>query len=662
MCGFTGFLGFSGADIGSTRSLLERMTERLAHRGPDADGQWLDAEAEVALGHRRLSILDLSSAGAQPMPSSSGRYMLAYNGEIYNHLDIRAELLARDAEPVWRGHSDTETLLAAIEAWGIEGALQRAKGMFAFALWDRHRRNLVLGRDRLGEKPLYYGWQGEKRGGVFLFGSELKGLRVHPAFGGVINREAVALLMRYGYVPTPASIYSGIFKLPPGCYAIVAAGGAEPQIRPYWSGLEVAQAGAATRFAGSPEEAVSALETVLGKSIARQAMADVPLGAFLSGGVDSSIIVALMQAQSSRPIKTFSIGFAERQYDEAVHAKAVAHHLGTDHTELYVTPDDAMSVIPRLPEIYDEPFADSSQIPTFLVSKLAREQVTVALSGDGGDELFGGYGRYKFSKSLWRSVSRVPTPLRGVLASVLTSVPVGAWNRLGASLPGRLRHRMLGDKFHKGAGMLSCRSADHLYGKLVSLWPDPQSVVIMSHNSPPPLAADAMPLSGLVDVERMMARDLVTYLPDDILVKVDRASMAVSLEGRVPLLDPDVVEFAWTLPADYKIRDGQTKWPLRQLLYRHVPRELIDRPKMGFGIPIGEWLRGPLRDWGESLLDERRLASEGLLHPAAVREAWAMHQAGRGNMQYRLWPILILQQWLETQKPLSGIGSMPRAA
>lgn len=663
MCGISGFLrpgGSEGPD--ALRAAAMDMADAIRHRGPDADGCWVDADAGIALSHRRLAIIDLTEAGAQPMPSASGRYVLSYNGEIYNHPELREALTAAGAAPQWRGHSDTETLLACFEAWGVETALQKATGMFAFAMWDREKRELVLGRDRLGEKPLYYGWQGRGEARAFLFGSELKSLHAHPSFEGEVDRQAIALLMRHGYVPTPYSIYTGIGKLSPGSYATLSLEAPGPRVRAYWSATQTACDGVAKPFEGTPEEAVDALEALLGKAVGRQMMSDVPLGAFLSGGVDSSTIVALMQAQSSRPVRTFSIGFQEQEYDEAVHARAVAQHLGTDHTELYVTAADAMGVVPRLPDIYDEPFADSSQIPTFLVSELARRKVTVSLSGDAGDELFGGYNRYKFSASLWRALGPVPSALRAAAGSALTAVPVQAWNRLGAALPGRLRRNLLGEKLHKGAGILRSRSADDLYYGLVSMWTDPQSVVPGASEPPTRLTGDRPDLAGLGPVERMMALDLVTYLVDDILVKVDRASMAVSLESRVPLLDPDVVAFAWSLPIGYKIRDGETKWPLRRLLYRHVPKALIERPKMGFGVPVGEWLRGPMRDWGEALLDEGRLRSDGLLDVGAVRGTWDRHLRGDMNLQARLWPILMLQQWLEAQAEPVRRAPLSRAA
>jgi asparagine synthase (glutamine-hydrolysing) len=663
MCGISGFWRPSGsASPEALRAASNRMTDAIRHRGPDGHGCWVDPSAGVALGHRRLAIVDLSEAGAQPMPSAGGRYVLSYNGEIYNHLELRSALEQAGRARAWRGHSDTETLLACFEAWGVEESLRRAAGMFGFALWDRERRELVLGRDRIGEKPIYYGWQGSGADRVFLFGSELKALRAHPQFDAPVDPGAVSLLMRHGYVPAPHSIHRGVFKLRPGTIATVSQVAPDVRIVPYWSAIETALEGLAQPFVGSSEDAVDALERILGHAVGQQMMADVPLGAFLSGGIDSSTVVALMQAQSSRPIRTFSIGFHEAEYDEGGHARAVAKHLGTDHTELYVTPAEAMAVIPDLPEMYDEPFADSSQIPTHLVSRLARRDVTVSLSGDGGDELFAGYNRYQLSASLWGSLAPVPAPLRALAGSALKAVPVNLLNRLGRALPSRLRQNLLGDKLHKGAGVLKSRSADELYYGLVSLWPDPAAVVPGVEEPPTRLTGDRPDLAGMGHVERMMALDLVTYLPDDILVKVDRAAMAVSLEARVPLLDPRVIAFAWSLPMDYKIRDGQTKWALRQLLYRHVPRAIIDRPKMGFGVPVGQWLRGPLRDWGESLIEDTAAARDGLLDAGAVRAAWAAHQRGDVNLQYRLWPILMFQQWLRRLEGEARPGPVSRAA
>lgn len=652
MCGLVGFLGGTAfADAGRTSALLATMTGCIHHRGPDTDGGWIDPEGGIALGHRRLAIIDLSPAGDQPMQSAGGRFVIVYNGEIYNHLEIRAELEQTRGAPPWRGHSDTETLLAAIDAWGVSGALQRCIGMFAFALWDRRERELTIARDRVGEKPLYYGWQGSGADAVFLFGSEMKALAAHPGFSPEVDRGALSLYMRHNCVPAPYSIYRGISKLMPGCFAIVSRERREPVLHRYWSLPEVARQGLENQLAASPEEAVDELEALLGKAVGQQMMADVPLGAFLSGGVDSTTIVALMQAQSSRPVRTFSIGNQIDGYDEAKFAKPIARHLGTDHTELYVSPEDALAVIPRLPSLYDEPFADSSQIPTFLVSQLARQQVKVALSGDAGDELFCGYNRYTATSSFWKSLSRVPRPLRKAAARGMTAVSPAAWNRIGAALhpitPRAASGLISGDKLHKSAGVLASRSISEVYRGLVSHWNDPAAVVLGGHEPATLVSGNEPDLGGLSDVERMMALDLLTYVPDDILVKVDRAAMGVSLETRVPFLDPRVIEFAWRLPFDYKLREGQAKWPLRQILYRHVPRELIERPKHGFGIPIGTWLRGPLKDWAESLLDERRLRKEGFFAPGPVRQMWNEHQSGRVTKEHHLWDVLMFQAWLE---------------
>ncbi|MFN3388346.1 MAG: asparagine synthase (glutamine-hydrolyzing) [Allosphingosinicella sp.] len=654
MCGLVGFVGGRwSAGGGQVPALLRAMAACIHHRGPDHGDVWTDDEHRVALAHARLAIVDLSPAGDQPMRSATGRWVIVYNGEIYNHMDLRRQLAEAGARFEWRGHSDTETLLAAIETWGLEESLKRAIGMFAFALWDRQEKALFLGRDRLGEKPLYYGWQGKGTERTFLFGSELKAMASHPAFEGEIDRDALTLYVRHVYIPGPHSIYRGIAKLEPGCFLRLGQGESEPVVRRFWSAAMVAEAGVADPLRLSPDDAVGELEKLLSDAVGQQMMADVPLGAFLSGGVDSSTVVALMQAQSSRPVKSFSIGFNEEEYNEAKHAKAVAEHLGTDHTEMYVTPREAMDVIPRLPAIYDEPFADSSQIPTFLVSQLARRHVTVSLSGDAGDELFGGYNRYKLTAGMWRRLSKVPRPLRQAAARGLTTLSPGAWNRIAGAadpfLPQSAKMALPGDKIHKGAGVLASRSVAELYHGLVSLWREPDELVI-GGTEPDTLLTGHMPrLEGLSDVERMMALDMVTYLPDDILAKVDRAAMSVSLETRVPLLDHRVVEFAWRLPMEYKLRDGETKWALRQVLYRHVPRALIERPKMGFGVPVGDWLRGPLRDWAEALLDPRRLAQEGYFHPEPVRRMWQAHLGGQVNEQYRLWIVLMFQAWLESR-------------
>jgi asparagine synthase (glutamine-hydrolysing) len=611
------------------------LTWTAIRRCCDDGGTWSNSEQRIGLGHRRLAIVDLSAAGHQPMVADSGRYVIAFNGEIYNHFGIRTELEELRQAPTWRGHSDTETLLAGIEAWGVEATLKKSIGMFAIALWDMQTRTLTLARDRLGEKPLYYGWQGGGNERVFLFGSELKALRAHPAFVADIDRGALCLLLRHNCIPAPYSIYQGITKLEPGCLLSVSLAQPTPRIWKYWDAVQVARAGVAQPFAGTADQAVDALEVLAKDAVRQQMLADVPLGAFLSGGIDSSTVVALMQAQSSRPVKTFTIGFSEEGYNEAVHAKSVARHLGTEHTELYVTPQ------------YCEPFADSSQIPTFLVSQLAKQHVTVSLSGDAGDELFCGYNRYQISEKLWHKLARVPAPLRALVAKGITALSPNAWDSLASIIPGAGRYAALGDKLHKGAGVLASATVDELYLGMVSHQRNPVDWVIGGQEPPTHLTGLRPELGGLNVVEQMMALDTISYLPDDILVKVDRAGMGVSLESRVPFLDHRVVEFAWSLPLTYKLREGQTKWPLRQVLYRHIPRELIERPKMGFGVPLHDWLRGPLRVWAEELLDEARLAREGYFHPAPIRQIWAEHLSGRRNWMAQLWNVLMFQAWLE---------------
>ena len=618
------------------------MAGRIAHRGPDDSGAWVDDGAGLALAHRRLSIVDLSPAGHQPMASAGGRWVIAYNGEVYNHLDLRAELEASGAAPSWRGHSDTETLLACIEAWGVERTLGRSVGMFALALWDRADRRLVLARDRMGEKPLYYGWQGD----TFLFGSELKSLRAHPAFNAAVDRGALALLLRHNYIPAPHSIYQGIRKLPPGHWLCLAAGDRDAQPNAYWSLPEVAERGTAVPFRGGDEQAVDELERVLGQAVAQQRVADVPLGALLSGGIDSSLITALMQAGASRPVRTFTIGFEEGAYDEATHARAVAAHLGTEHTEVRLSAADALDIVPSLPTMYDEPFADSSQLPTHLVMRLARQHVTVALSGDAGDELFGGYNRYFLGPAAWRRVGWLPAPLRRAVGAGMTALPASTIDRALGPLAARLGIAHAGDKAHKlGRRLRHVRDIDDLYQSLVTEWPDAAGMVV-GGSIPSNLLDDRGRWPALADpVARMMALDGMTYLPDDILAKVDRAAMAVSLETRAPFLDHRVVELAWRLPMHMKLRDGRGKWILRQLLDRHVPRSLVERPKMGFAIPLDAWLRGPLRDWAADLLDEGRLRREGFLEPRAIVRAWRSHMRGDGSFGYRLWSVLMFQAW-----------------
>jgi len=629
MCGITGL--WATSDSADAAEVAARMGTQLIHRGPDDEGVWSDSTAGIALAQRRLSVLDLSPEGHQPMHSHDGRHVIVFNGEIYNHLELRTAL---DNTP-WRGHSDTEVLLAAITRWGLESALKRCVGMFALALWDKQDHSLSLARDRLGEKPLYYGWVDK----TLVFASELKALRVHPAWRGEIDRNALTLYLRYGNVPAPHCIYRDIHKLAPATIAIFHTADSKPAPYPYWSASETAQQGQSKPLQLTDDEAVAELERVLHQSITGQSLADVPLGAFLSGGIDSSLIVALMQKNSSRPVSTFTIGFHAEGYDEAPHAAAVARHLGTEHTQLYVTPEEARAVIQRLPTVYDEPFADSSQIPTLLVAALARREVTVALSGDGGDELFGGYTRYRWGPRILQH----GLLLRQSLAALLGAFSPGTWDKLFHCLPGAGMPSAPGDKLQKLAALLRCNSRRDLYQQLVSFWPNPSSIVIGGEETIP---GQDWPDEGDF-AEQMMLRDALGYLPDDILAKVDRASMSVSLETRAPFLDHRVFEFAWQLPMPLKIRGQESKWLLRQLLYRYVPRDLIERPKAGFSVPIGEWLRGPLREWAEALLDETRLRRDAYFDPLPVRQTWLEHQRGIRNWQHRLWAILMFQTWLD---------------
>ena len=649
MCGLAGLFDSTGALTSETlREIAERMAVRLRHRGPDDSGVWLDAEKRLALAHRRLSIIDLSPEGHQPMASACERYVIAFNGEIYNFETLRRELDARGHR--FRGHSDTEVLLAAISEWGVERALGRLNGMFAFALWDRQRGCLHLARDRMGEKPLYYGWLNR----IFVFGSELKALRAVPLFDGEVDREALALFLRFGYIPAPYSIYRGIAKLAAGTWLTLDVGTNRLSGPiPYWSMAKVVAQGKAHPYAGSFADAVSDFQSLLEDSVRLRMHADVPLGAFLSGGIDSSAVVALMQSQTSRPVQTFTVGFKEAGYDEAQHARAVAQHLGTEHTELYVTPREALAVIPLLPEIYDEPFADPAQIPNYLISQLARRSVTVCLSGDGGDELFYGYGHYFKAEAFWRRAHWLPGPVRSFVGHALSLFPTSflsaGFGWLAPSLDRYARTGAVGDKLHLLADALKMRDVRNLYLWFVSHWRTPDVAVRDAHEHPS-VWADAVPegIAGICDT--MMYQDMKAYLPDDILVKVDRASMAVSLEARVPLLDHRVVEFAWTLPLRFKRQGKIGKLMLRELLFHRVPQTLVDRPKHGFSVPISDWLRGPLRDWAEDLLSETRLDREGYLNPAPVREKWMEHLTGRRDWSYHIWDILMFQSWLEEQK------------
>lgn len=639
MCGFAGAIA-PDSNLSSTQ--LVAMADAITHRGPDSAGYWISDDNTVGLAHRRLAIVDLSEAGHQPMASCSGRYMLAYNGEIYNHQVLRQELEQISARQ-WRGHSDTETLLAAIDQWGLQLTLQKAIGMFALALWDNQTLTLQLARDRFGEKPLYYGWQQ----GYFLFGSQLNAIRAHDGFTPEINRDAITLLLRHNYIPAPHSIYKDIYKLLPGSILTLDAK-QQLSIETYWSARDAMAQGAAEISTAAESQLLADLEHTLKSAVSQQMIADVPLGAFLSGGVDSSLIVALMQAQSSKPVKTFSIGFDDPRFNEAEFAKTIAEHLGTEHTELYVTAADALAVVPKLAKIYDEPFSDSSQIPTYLVSSMARQHVTVSLSGDAGDEIFCGYNRYILTAKLWRKLNRVPMILRKLLSMLLIAVPVSTWNRVAFLLPKRWRLNNLGDKLHKAAMVVTCSSVEKLYLGLVSHWQQPELVVL---DSTEPLSAITDPARKACfddDVQQMMAQDTLSYLPDDILAKVDRAAMAVSLETRVPFLDHRVLEQAWRLPMSLKIKGGQSKWCLRHILYKYVPRQLIERPKMGFAMPLDVWLRGPLKSWAEALLAEQRLRDEGFFNADIIREMWQEHLSGKRNWQYQLWDILMFQSWYES--------------
>lgn len=673
MCGIAGALALGGGLVDSVR----KMTDTLHHRGPDDSGVWVDEAAGIGLGHRRLSILDLSPAGHQPMISACGRWVIAFNGEIYNHQTLRSELTVANAAPAWRGHSDTETLLAAFAHWGVEATLQRCVGMFAIALWDAQTRVFTLVRDRFGEKPLYYGWVGRGPQQAFVFGSELKALRAYPGFDAPVCRQALAQYLRFTYVPAPRSIYQGIYKLEPACRLTVqGCPPAQPPSHPlrpgdawgsvrvnqWWSFAQVVQEGAKQPL-HNEAQALDLLEQQLNEAVRIQSLADVPLGAFLSGGVDSSMIAALMQRQASRPIQTFTIGFDEAGFDEAPHARAVAQHLGTQHHEMRVSSSMAQDVIPLLPWMYDEPFADSSQIPTHLVCKAARQYVTVALSGDAGDELFGGYNRYFWGPRIWSRLAWVPLPLRQALGHALQSVPMAAWDQVIAFLfRGNQGINRLGDKVHKLASRLkNVRSSDDLYASLVSEWSQPCDLVLGIDGQPcmepASLLQDEWPATGVDAAQlRMMYRDTTTYLTDDILCKVDRAAMATSLETRVPFLDHRVVELAWRLPLQMKVRKNTGKWALRQVLYKHVPRALIERPKAGFAVPVGQWLRGPLRPWAEMLLAPERLRTEGFFRAAPITSVWQAHLNGQDRTT-QLWPVLMFQAWLEKQR--SDEGSSP---
>jgi asparagine synthase (glutamine-hydrolysing) len=637
------------------------MTQSIEHRGPDDGGSWLDPVAGIALGHRRLAIVDTSLAGHQPMMSENGRFILVFNGEIYNHPDLREELAQAGSAPRWRGHSDTETLLAGISRWGLKETLRRAAGMFALAVWDRQSGELMLARDRFGEKPLYYGWAG----GTLIFGSELKSLRAHPRFESRLCLGALEQYLRFGYVPSPCSIWQHVYKLEAGCILTVTGPpDAIPRVplRPgqrgdgfsverYWSLSQVTEAGQDS-ILQHDAEAVEQLDALLDRAVRRQLLSDVPLGAFLSGGIDSSLIVALMQKNSVSPVRTFTVGFEEKEFDESPHAAAVARHIGTQHTEIRVTAEEARAVIPRLAGIFDEPFADASQIPTLLICQAARPHVSVALTGDAGDELFGGYARYQRVPALWDSFSAIPFAVRRSLGAAIATVPASWWDGLTQLQAARRKAPPIADRLQRlGTRFSNVRSLDDLYLNFVASWPEPGRVAAFMNGARTEVSLlldDPLPKAGLEDpAARMMYFDALTYLPDDILCKVDRTAMSVSLETRAPLLDPDVVALAARMPAGMKIRDGQGKWALRQVLYRYVPPSIIDRPKLGFFLPIGQWLRGPLRDWAEALLDPVGLAAQGIFVPEAIAKMWAEHVSGRRDWTLQMWTVLMFQAWAD---------------
>jgi asparagine synthase (glutamine-hydrolysing) len=648
MCGVTGFLGGEKSyNLNDSSPIINSMLNKIHHRGPDDHGYWSDSNKGVNLGHKRLSIVDLSQTGHQPMHSISKRYVVVFNGEIYNHMKLRQNLVKENKSSNWVGTSDTETLLAGFDAWGIEKTITNCIGMFSLAIWDKANKTLNLIVDRIGEKPMYYGWQGVGKTKTFLFGSELKALKEHPAFEKNINRDSLSLLMRHSYISHPNSIWKGIHKLEPGTILTISLNSSEPKLTKYWSAEQTIKNGRLTNNHLSKEEAISQLDILLKDIISKQMLADVPVGAFLSGGVDSSTIAAHMQAQSTSKIKTFTIGFNEDKQNEAEYAKKIAAHLGTEHTELILSSTDAKNIIPMIPTIYDEPFADSSQIPTYLVSKLARNEVKVALTGDGADEMLCGYNRYQVSNRLWSKFSGIPHNLRKIGSKTISSIPSGVLNSLHRVFPMVNKSNNFSDRVYKGARLLQSKNFDQFYLDFISYWDNPESLIINSKEPKTSLNRNLESIENMTDIDRMMYLDLLSYLPGDILTKVDRASMAVSLETRLPFLDHRLIEFAWSLPNEYKYNNGQTKWILKEVLNKYIPKNLYDRPKQGFGIPINEWLKGSLKEWGEDLLSEEKLENQGFFDAKKVRKKWIEHQSGKSNWQHQLWNVLMFQSWLE---------------
>ncbi len=639
MCGITGFFNTTSNGRNDSKTVISRMTDRLKHRGPNDEGIWLNQDDGVALGHRRLSIIDLSSTGSQPMHSQNGRYVIAYNGEIYNFLDLKKQLQTKSYN--FTGHSDTEVLLALISEYGLELALKSISGMFAFALWDKQTKTLHLARDRIGEKPLYYGLVN----GAFVFGSELKAICSYPGFQNPISRPSVGLFLQYGYVPAPHSIYENIYKLTPGTYLTINHSNIRvlPSPTRYWSASQVAEEGITNPLMLTDADAIHRIDELLNTTVRNQMLSDVPIGALLSGGIDSSLVTALMQANSATRIKTFTIGFNDKTYNEAEYAKAIAQHLKTDHTELYVDATQALSVIPKLPTIYDEPFADSSAIPTFLISQLAKQHVSVCLSGDGGDELFGGYNRYLLGKNVWKKIALFPYPIRLILRKLLLSVSPTRWDQLLKFA----QYPMIGDKLHKLASTFTVKSQDQFYQHLISQWHNTNELVETYPQNNGDTQILLHQLEEMDFIEKMMISDTQFYLPDDIMVKVDRATMSVGLESRAPYLDHHLVELMWKLPLNMKVRNHTTKWVLREVLSKYVPSHLFERPKMGFGVPLDAWLRGPLREWAEELLSKIGNEQQGILKPEPILEKWKEHLSGKRNWQYQLWTVLMFQAWME---------------